>query len=511
MTARRRLLAPFLVSLGGLMVALWIAAWPSLGMVDAWWRWGPPAERSASGQIWSAIALFSSPAVLYPLAAVAAFWAARRRLLAASATILLTGVLTYSITTVLKAVVQRPRSDTPWSHLISQQGWSFPSGHVAAWTAIAIAMMTLMRVAGARPSAVWAWRLIGIVSVLIVAVSRLVLHAHYVTDVIGGFLLGLFVASLSNLLCDVHIVGHRPHRPSGRVAVILNPIKVVDLTLFRRMLDSAMRRHGWASAIYLPTTADDAGRAMARQAIEQEVDLVLVAGGDGTVRVALGGLAGSGIPTAIIPAGTANLLAQNLGIPFDLSRALALALRGEVRPLDLIRVTSPEDPDLVEPAAVLAGIGADAAVISTTNEELKRQIGTAAYVVAALNQVKTHPMDVRVTIDDGEPLRRDASLVSIGNVGDLQPGLTLLPGASASDGLLDVLVASPRHLGDLVEMIGGVLTQAKNEPRIDRFTARRVHVETAEPVLCQIDGDVIGEFRILDFEVVPGAVQLARP
>jgi len=449
--------------------------------------------------------------VLYPLAGVAAFWAARRRLLAASATIVLTGVVTYSITTVLKALVQRPRMDGPWSYLISQQGWSFPSGHVSAWTAITIAMVTLMRVAGARSSAVWAWRLVGIGSVLIVATSRLVLHAHFVTDVIGGLLLGLFVAALSNLLCDVNTVGQRRRLRGGRVAVILNPVKIVDLTLFQQMLESALKRHGWASATYLPTTVDDPGRAMARQAVEQQVDLVLVAGGDGTVRVALGALSGSGIPTAIIPSGTANLLAQNLGIPFDVSRALTLALRGEVLPLDLIRVTSPERPELVEYAAVLAGIGADAAVISTTNEELKRQIGTAAYVVAALNQIKTHPMDVHVTIDDGEPVQRSASMVSIGNVGDLQPGLTLLPGASASDGKLDVLVASPRHIGDVVEMIGGVLTQAKNEPRIDRFTGRSVRLETVEPALCQIDGDVVGEFRRLDFEVVPGAVHLAQP
>ena len=511
MVARRHLLAPSLVALTGLALLAWALAWPSLGAVDAWWRWAPPTERSISGQVWSAIALITSPALLYPLAGLAAFWAARRRLLAVSATIVLTVVLTYSFTTVVKTLLLRPRMDSPWAYLLSQHGWSFPSGHVSAWTAIAIAMVTLARVAGARASMLWMCRGMALASVTVVALCRLVLHAHYVTDVIGGALVGLFTASLSNLLCDVHSIGKRHRRRGGRVAVILNPVKIVDMTLFRQLLESALKRHGWASAIYLPTTADDPGRAMARQAVAQQADLVLIAGGDGTVRVALGALAGSGITAAIIPSGTANLLAQNLGIPFDVSRALTLALHGEVKPLDLIRTTSPEHPELVEYAAVLAGIGADAAVISTTDEDLKRQIGTAAYVVAALNQIKTHPMKVRVTIDDGEPVDRDASLVSIGNVGDLQPGLTLLPGASASDGLLDVLVASPRHIGDLVEMIGGVLIQAKNEPRIDRFTGRSVRLETTSPALCQIDGDVIGEFRRLDFEIVPAAVQLARP
>lgn len=489
----------------------WVILWSRLGAIDAWWRWQPPADRSSSGQIWSAVALFSSPVVVYSLAGLAVLWAARRRLFAASASIILTCVLTLSATQVIKEIVARPRADSPWAFLISQHGWSFPSGHVSAWTAVAVAIVTLARVSGQSHRMVWVWRFLAIGSVLAVAVCRLVLHAHYVTDVIGGLVLGLFVATLSTLLCDVHGFGGRRRQGEKRAAVIFNPVKIVDLTVFKQLVETSLRQHGWAPPIYLPTSPDDPGHAMARHAIDLGVDRVLIAGGDGTVRVALGELAGSGMPAAIIPSGTANLLAQNLEIPFDLFRALRLALRGVPRPLDLIRVTSPDRPDLVEYAAVLAGIGADAAVISTTKEELKRQIGTAAYVIAALNQIKTHPMEVTVTIDEQDPLHRPASLVSVGNVGDLQPGLTLIPGASASDGLLNVLVASPRNIGDVVEMIGGVLTQAKNEPLIDRLSGRSVRLETATPALCQVDGDVLGEFHRLDFDIIPAAVPLAQP
>ncbi|MDF1489925.1 diacylglycerol kinase family protein [Tessaracoccus caeni] len=508
MTTRVRLIAIVIL---GVAMATWVALWPHLGAVDAWWRWAPPAERSNSGQIWSAIALFTSPVVVYTMAAFAAIWAARRRLFAASASIVLTSVLTASITQVMKELVHRPRADSPWAYLLSQTGWSFPSGHVSAWTAVAVAVVTLSRVAGQSKRMVWAWRGVALGSVAVVMVCRLTLHAHYVTDVIGGALLALLVATSSNLLCGVHAFGGRRGDGARRAGVIFNPAKIVDLTVFKQLLETALAENGWGPPIYLPTSPDDPGHAMARHAVRIGVDRVLIAGGDGTVRVALGELAGTGVEAAIIPSGTANLLAQNLGIPFDLSRSLRLALRGEPRPLDLIKVTSPERRGFVEYAGVLAGIGADAAVISNTNEELKRQIGTAAYVVAALNQVKTHPMDVLITVDDEHPIRRAASLVSVGNVADLQPGLTLIPGASTSDGILDLLIASPRNVGDVVEMIGGVLTQSKNEPRIDRFTGRTVHVETAEPALCQIDGDVVGEFRHLDFHIVPGAVPLAQP
>lgn len=110
MTARSRAL---LVAILGCVLVAWVILWSRLGAIDAWWRWQPPADRSSSGQIWSAVALFSSPVVVYSLAGLAVLWAARRRLFAASASIILTCVLTLSATQVIKEIVARPRADSP--------------------------------------------------------------------------------------------------------------------------------------------------------------------------------------------------------------------------------------------------------------------------------------------------------------------------------------------------------------------------------------------------------------
>jgi len=239
------------------------------------------------------------------------------------------------------------------------------------------------------------------------------------------------------------------------------------------------------------------------------VDLVLVAGGDGTVRAVCGALANSGATVAIVPSGTGNLLAGNMKIPLDSERALDVALRGKTMTIDILRVTDPVRE--VQYAAVMCGVGADAAVLNDTNEELKNQIGVAAYVIAGLNHVKARPFHATVTMDDDEPLERDASLVMVGNVSDLQAGLTLMPAASASDGVLDVLIASPKNQVELTQMVSAVLAQSREPSTMDRRTGERVRIQLRDEELYELDGDVIGKTTDLTFEVLPGALQLRVP
>ena len=161
--------------------------------------------------------------------------------------------------------------------------------------------------------------------------------------------------------------------------------------------------------------------------------------------------------------------------------------------------------------AARRGLGADAAVLQDADENLKNQLGPVAYLVAGLSHIRATPVPVRVTVDDSEPIERDASLVEVGNVGDLQAGVSLMPHASASDGLLDLLIASPRHVADVAQMMAGVLTHSTYEPLLDRVRGHRAVVEAAQPVLFQIDGDVVGEVLRVQFDVVPGAVRVVVP
>ena len=222
----------------------------------------------------------------------------------------------------------------------------------------------------------------------------------------------------------------------------------------------------------------------------------------------LGSLVGTEMPVAIIASGTGNLLARNLGIPLDAARAVDLALTGTPTRIDLLRV---EAAASVTHAAVMAGLGADAAVLGDADEALKKQLGPVAYVVAGLPHIRATPTQARIIVDDQPALERDASLIEVGNVGDLQAGVSLMPQADASDGILDVLVASPRTVGDVAQMMAGVLTQIGGEPLLDRMTGRRVEIETAAPMPFQIDGDVVGTVDRVVVEVVPGAVRLMLP
>jgi len=184
---------------------------------------------------------------------------------------------------------------------------------------------------------------------------------------------------------------------------------------------------------------------MTRQAVEEKVDLVIGAGGDGTIRYVADGLAHSGIPLGLVPAGTGNLLARNLDLPLEEVDAIEVALGGQVRQVDLVKITV--DDRAPEHFAVMAGIGMDAMIMDETDEDLKDKVGSAAYFVAAGKALGRLPVRMTVQLDNNRPVRRHAMLCVIGNVGTLRGNLTLIPGASPDDGLLDLYIASPANSG----------------------------------------------------------------
>jgi diacylglycerol kinase (ATP) len=106
---------------------------------------------------------------------------------------------------------------------------------------------------------------------------------------------------------------------------------------FCALLEERLLHTGWVDTLWLETSADDPGRAMTQQAVAENVDLVIGAGGDGTVRIVADGLAHTGTPMGLIPAGTANLLARNLELPLQEGPAIEVALGGHTRTIDLVK------------------------------------------------------------------------------------------------------------------------------------------------------------------------------
>ena len=311
------------------------------------------------------------------------------------------------------------------------------------------------------------------------------------------------------------VVRHAP-RPAegGSAAVVVNPAKFESadaLVRFQAEVERALRAEGWLPPVWLPTTAESRGMAEARSAIAADVDLVLVAGGDGTVRTVAQELAGSGVAIGLLPSGTGNLLARNLGIPLgDVSAAVRFACAGVSRPVDLgwMELDPAEDGVGGERFAftVMGGAGFDAAIMSGASPEMKYRLGPVAYLVAAARALGGGMVDMTLSVDGADELTRSSRGFVVGNCGILTMGLALLPEADPSDGLLDSVVLLPRGLSGWARAAWSVVTRRRAHRLLPHFRGRRLEFRAATPQLVEVDGDVVGEARHVRVRIQRGAV-----
>ncbi len=290
----------------------------------------------------------------------------------------------------------------------------------------------------------------------------------------------------------------------SRAAVVVNPTKLDDDEAFRKSVRRVMDDHGWDEPLWLETTAEDPGRGQAESAVSAGVDLVLACGGDGTVTACAEGIAGTGVPLAIIPMGTGNLLARNLGLPTGLDEALAVALGGVQQPIDAGRVNGTL-------FVVMAGLGLDARMLSGASEPLKKQLGWIAYAISAVRHLGDRPVRVTVSADGGRRRRMRASALIVGNVGWLRGGLPLLPDARPDDGMLDAVVLIAGGPTRWLAVAAAILLHRPAHGKIYRvrFTELQVSLDQEQP--WEVDGEVMGSSRQLTVVAQPGALLLRMP
>ncbi|GAB4000942.1 diacylglycerol kinase family protein [Glycomyces albus] len=305
----------------------------------------------------------------------------------------------------------------------------------------------------------------------------------------------------------------------GRVAVVWNPAKTSRADLEGALPEGA----AGLEVSWFETSPDDPGLGAAGEALEAGAEVVVTAGGDGTVRAVAERLsedAGSA-ELAIVPLGTGNLLARNLDVPLgDPGAALERAFSGRSRAIDLGWVEAEIDGARERRAfTVMAGFGIDAHMITETDEDLKSKVGWLAYVESlgrALDASET--IEYGLAIDGAESESTSGHTLLIGNCGTLQAGITVLPDADPSDGELDLLLLSAEGLGGWLDtlksfawdngirrLVGG-RDRAESADTTEHTRARRLRVTLAEPRVLEIDGDDLGETADFTVEVQPAAV-----
>ena len=290
-----------------------------------------------------------------------------------------------------------------------------------------------------------------------------------------------------------------------RLAAIFNPHSGGGA--YRRdvpLIFDALRGLGYVVEELETAEPGDAKR-LAREAVDAGFDLVCAVGGDGTVNETINGLAGSDVPLAIIPTGTVNVLAMELGIPLEPPDAVKLLSAGTVSWIDLGLAGD-------RYFGLMAGVGMDAAVVASLNPMMKKAFKEAAFAVQGLATYLTHedPL-IRVTCEERTV---EGYFAVFGNSSNYGGAFGITPLADMRDGLLDVCVLKDKSFVSTIWYWTAALINAHiKHPKVEYFRTESAMVETVEgdkEVLVQTDGEVAGKLP-MECKVVPRALRVVVP
>ncbi|MFK0007474.1 diacylglycerol/lipid kinase family protein [Paenarthrobacter sp. NPDC090520] len=313
-------------------------------------------------------------------------------------------------------------------------------------------------------------------------------------------------------------VADDPHRPDPghqKVAVILNPVKNKSDEARQAIID-ACDLAGWDPPTFYETTPEDPGYAQSRQALESRADVVLACGGDGTVRVVAESLAHEGVAMGLIPLGTGNLLARNVDLDvYDLPGCIQVALFGHQRYIDTATMgieNSITGESSTHTFLVIAGMGLDAEVVGDTKEDLKKTVGWLAYTEAGVRHLPGRRKRVTIAMDDEPEQARKIRSVLFANCGLIPGGIDFIPQAMVDDGMLDIVVMSPRSAVGWIAMYAKVLFKHnRNLPVMNFYRSQKVSIRSQEPMATQLDGDPSGEATEVTVQVQPGSLLVRVP
>jgi YegS/Rv2252/BmrU family lipid kinase len=257
---------------------------------------------------------------------------------------------------------------------------------------------------------------------------------------------------------------------------------------------STRARDAWKRLGVLPanttmamTSAPGQARTLAAQAVADGYRIVVAVGGDGTINEVVNGIAGTDVALGVLPAGTMNVFAAELGLPSRLREAWRVIQAGHTRLIDLAAANR-------QYFVQLAGVGLDAQVVKETSWDLKRNLGPLSYLVSAAHVMSRKPPQI-VAEADGRVL--EGSFVLIGNGRFYGGPVAFFKEARIDDGLLDVLVFKNQSHLDIARYLGAILMGSHAAlPDVEYFQTRKVVVRSDEAVPVEVDGELAAELPV---------------
>lgn len=290
-----------------------------------------------------------------------------------------------------------------------------------------------------------------------------------------------------------------------RALIVFNPIagQAASFEQDIRAARDLWREHGWEVDVQ-PTSGPGDGTRIAREAAAQGYDIVIAAGGDGTVNEVVNGLAGTRTALGALPVGTVNVWVRELGLPLQPRAAAEALLACQPHAIDLGQAGD-------RYFLLMCGVGFDAAVTAEVRAHEKRRLGIFAYLLRAVNlATRFRGTSTRITID-GKTIRSRVLMLVLGN-SQLYGGVVKVTArASIDDGLLDLCIIKGSTLLSAPFRLLSILTQRYNlDSKLEYHRAREVKISARRPLPVQVDGDHIGQTP-MTFRAVPGALLALLP
>jgi len=270
-------------------------------------------------------------------------------------------------------------------------------------------------------------------------------------------------------------------------------------------LRSVLEQAGVADPIWYEVAKSKYAPKCVRRAVKKGADLIFVWGGDGMVQACIDAVGNDDVPLAILPAGTGNLLARNLGIEQDIETAVDIGLHGARRTIDVGRING-------ERFAVMAGTGLDALMIKDAGRDMKDRYGRAAYIWTGAKHLRIKPFQAKIDVDGTRWFEGDTGCVLVGNVGKVFGGVEAFDDASPEDGRLELGVITAKGVTQWTRaLVRTAVGSADKSPFVQTTKAKKIRIRLDRKMPYELDGGDQAAVKELKIRVEPAAVTVCVP